>query len=78
MNYSRTETHEGNDCLITKNAHIVQVYRNGSTAGYVATRSTIYYGWFGLNSKSESCVFDGLAEAKEYCEEYFEERKDLD
>lgn len=73
MNYSRTETHEGNDCLITKNAHVVQVYRDGNTAGYVATCATICYGWFGTNTSSQSCVFDDLDKAKEYCEEHFNE-----
>ena len=71
MNYTRTETHEGNECLITKDAHVVTVYREGSVVGYVATCSTIYYGWFGTDSSSQSCVFDDLDKAMDYCDKFF-------
>ena len=72
MSYSRTETHEGNDCLITKDAHVVPVYDSrGSIVGYVATCSTIYRGWMGFDTRCQSFVFDDEDKAKKYCEEYF-------
>ena len=74
MIYSRTETHEGNDCLITKDAHIVAVYNDsGSCIGYVATCSTIYRGWMGFDTRSQSFVYDTehKQEAIDWCEEFF-------
>lgn len=75
MVYSRTETHEGNDCLITKDAHIVAVYGDsGSCIGYVATCSTIYRGWMGQDSNSASKVFKSYTEAVDQCERYMKNR----
>ena len=72
MNYTRTETKQDKDCLITKDAHVVTIYDDrGHVVGYVATCSTIYYDCFSTNANSQSCVFDNLEEAKEYCEKYF-------
>ena len=73
MIYSKTITTEGNDCLITRDAHIVAIYdENGSCIGYVATRSTIYRGWMGFDTRSQSAVYDNKEEAIAFCEEYFE------
>lgn len=75
MIYSKTITKEGNDCLITKDAHIVEVYdmSNGGVAGYVATRSTIYRGWMGFDTRSQSFVYDTdhKQDAIDWCEEFF-------
>ena len=74
MIYSRTEKHEGNDCLIIKDAHVVEVVDEcGRTEGYVATCSTIYKGWMGFDTRSQSFVYDNEQEAIEFCEEFFEE-----
>ena len=79
MVYTRTETHEGNDCLITKDAHIVAVYDNsGMTVGFVATCSTIYRGWMGFDTRSQSFVFDNKEEAVAYCEEFFGDSKEAE
>ena len=76
MIYSKTITKEGNDCLITKNAHIVPVYDNsGSAIGFVATRSTIYRGWMGFDTRSQSFVYNNKEEAIAFCEEYFEDEE---
>ena len=81
MVYSKTETHEGNDCLITKDAHIVVVYDNhGSCIGYVATCSTIYRGWMGFDTRSQSFVYDNnhLNEAIQWCDEFFDDSKEAE
>lgn len=78
MVYTRTETHEGNDCLITKDAHIVAVYGDsGSCIGYVATCSTIYRGWMGFDTRSQSFVYDTdhKQDAVDWCEEFFDTAK---
>lgn len=76
MVYTRTETHEGNDCLITKDAHVVAVYYNrGSCISYVATCSTIYQGWMGFDTRSQSFVYDNKEEAIAFCEGFFDEKK---
>ena len=73
MEYSRTETHEGSECLITKDAHIVAVYDDsGSCIGHVATCTTIYKGYMGTDSNSHSFYFTNLEEAIKFCEEHFE------
>ena len=70
----KTKQYEGNDCLITKDAHIVAVYDNsGSCIGYVATCSTIYRGWMGFDTRSQSFVFDNKEEAVEYCNGFLED-----
>lgn len=77
MIYSRTETHEGNDCLITKDAHIVSIYDDsGKCIGYVATCSTIYRGYLGFDSNSQSFVYDDnhKQEAIDWCDEFFESK----
>ena len=77
MSYSRTETHEGNDCLITKDAHVIPIYSSGSIVDYVATCSTIYTGWMGHScDTAESKVFQDEDEAEKYCEEYFDDSSD--
>jgi len=71
--YNKSETHEGNDCLITKDAHVVAVYNDsGSCIGYVATCSTIYRGWMGFDTRSQSFVYDAehLDEAFDLCENF--------
>ena len=81
MVYTRTETHEGNDCLITKDAHIVAVYGDsGSCIGYVATCSTIYRGWMGFDTRSQSFVYDTdhKQEAVDWCEEFFGDSKEAE
>lgn len=77
MIYSRTETHEGSDCLITKDAHIVAVYNDsGSCIGYVATCSTIYRGCWGFDPGSQSFVYDTehRQEAIDWCNEFFDSK----
>lgn len=79
MIYTRTETHQGSDCLITKDAHIVPIFTTilgkdskvGEVVGYVATCSTIYKGWMGFDTKCQSFVFNDEKLAKDFCEEYF-------
>lgn len=70
MIYTRTETHQGSDGLITKDAHIVAISADGDIIGYVATCSTIYRGCWGFNGSSQSFVYDKkhLEEAKEWCD----------
>ena len=80
MIYSRTETHEGNDCLITKDAHIVEVCdTNGGVIGYVATCSTIYRGWMGFDTRSQSFVYDNehKQDAIDWCESFFDCKKGI-
>ncbi len=75
MIYSRTETHEGNDCLITKDAHIVAVHDDsGKRIGYVATCSTIRRGCWGFDSSSQSFVYDDEheLEAISWCNDFFD------
>ena len=60
-----TKTSEGNDCLITKNAHVLKV-----DGFYIATLTTIYKGWMGTDTKSSSFVFDNFADAVKACDEY--------
>ena len=79
--YTRTKTHEGNDCLITKDAHVVALYDDsGNCMGYVATRSSIHKGWMGFDTRSQSFVYDAdhKQEAIDWCEDYFQYDKEKD
>jgi len=67
--YSETEQHEGNECLITKVSTIMEV----DDSYFIATCSTIYKGWFGVDCKTQSCVFTNYVESRDYCEKYFRE-----
>lgn len=60
--YNKTETHEGNDCLITKHAHAVAV-----DDLYIAVCSTIYRGWMGLDSDVISRCFTEKSDALTFC-----------
>ena len=70
--YSKTITEEGNDCLITKEAHVVEIQNmaNGDIEGYVATCSTIYRGWMGIDSRSQSAVYTDRDMAIDYCNSF--------
>ena len=74
MVYSRTESHKGNDAVITKNAHVVEVRDDyGMTIAYVATCSTIYRGYMGFDTRSQSFVYENYQEAINYCESFFDD-----
>ena len=70
--YNKTTTKEGNDCLITKNAHIVEVKDNWSSI-YIVTVSTLFEGWMGFDSRTESYVYSNESEAKAFCDGFMGE-----
>ena len=70
--FEKESTHEGNDCMIYDSAFVVEV-----DGGYVATKSTIFRGWMGFDTRSQSFVFDNLEEAIDFAEEdYSKMRKE--
>lgn len=66
--YSDTEQHYGNDCTILKVVTIIEV-----DSVYIATRTTVYRGWMGTKSETESKVFTSYAKAEHWCEEFMGE-----
>ena len=70
--YNKTEKHEGNDCLITRNAHIVEVKDNWSSV-YIVTCSTLFEGWMGFDSRAASYVYSDLSEATAFCDGFMGE-----
>ena len=72
MCYSRTETKEGNDCIIIRDAHISEIIGKPGGPYYVATVSTIYYGWMGTECSSESKIFTAKNCAEAYCDNFLD------
>ena len=72
--FHKTIEREGNDCQIIKDAHVVEIL-SGEVVGYVATCSTIYRGWMGFDTRSQSFVYDKdhLDEAIQFCEEFLKD-----
>jgi len=66
--YNKTIKNEGNDCLITKNAHVLSV-----DDLFVITVTIIYTGWMGVDSRSSSYVYANEEEAIEFCKGYLGE-----
>ena len=64
--YSDSIVKEGNDCLITKVATIMEV----DDSYYIVTCSCIITGWNGLNTNSQSFVYTSYEEARNYCDHY--------
>ena len=75
--YSRVETHQAGDFLITYDVHIVEVNGKGFASGFVATCSSIISGCWGFDSKSQSFVFDKdhYEDAINYCEDYLNNKR---
>ena len=67
--YSDSIVREGNDCLITRVATIMEVSYNYYIV-YVVTCSTIVNGWNGLDTNSQSFVYTSFEEARNYCDHY--------
>lgn len=66
--YSKESKHEGNDCIIYDSGFVVEV-----ESGYVVCINTIYRGWMGFNSNSQSFVYDNKEEAIKQIDEKLKE-----
>lgn len=67
--YYKTIKKEGNECLITKHAHVVVVRDNWNTT-FIATVVTTYTGWMGFDSNADTQLFSSEHEAINFCEQY--------
>lgn len=66
--YEKTVESDGcTSCKITRHAHAMEV-----DGAYVAVASTIYRGWMGFDTRSQSFVYDNKDDAIKFCKDYMQ------
>ena len=60
--YQKETQNEGKDCLINDANCIIEL----ASGCYLAVKSTVYQGYMGTDTRSQSCIFDNKPEALNY------------